>query len=270
MIWCPVRGPSCSSARIAARTSPRPAFGPRAGAGGPGHRRPNGPPKPPGQWPAPSARPKVPAQASLLCLRPCPALWPLPWPPDILATTSWTWPSSSLTLPTTSNRWGSKSPALQLAPGISRSALFSRYDHDISLAYEQPHLKTRYNSIGFGGPAADRRHRRRRCWPRIETLSCLRRAPLPRWHPQALPVRDGGSLGPGAGIQLGQDVRHVHAGRLGGNEELDTDLPVAVPGSQQLQDLKLPAGQPRQRTAPARGQPARGQPGRLDGVLRCL
>ena len=37
MIWYPLRGPSRSRAKIAARTSPRPAFGPRAEPGGPGN-----------------------------------------------------------------------------------------------------------------------------------------------------------------------------------------------------------------------------------------
>src|ERR1035441_8134600 len=53
MIWYPLRGPSRSRARIAARTSPRPAFGPRDEPGGAG-------PQPP-PLPAGAPRPLPPA-----------------------------------------------------------------------------------------------------------------------------------------------------------------------------------------------------------------
>ena len=56
MIWYPLRGASRSRARIAARTSPRPTFGPRNGPGGPGHQAPGGPPKPRAQSGGPFGR----------------------------------------------------------------------------------------------------------------------------------------------------------------------------------------------------------------------
>src|SRR5262249_24409846 len=65
MIWYPLRGPSLSSAKIAARTSPRPAFGPRAPArappANPGGPRPPPPPRPAG----PAGPPPEPARPAL-------------------------------------------------------------------------------------------------------------------------------------------------------------------------------------------------------------
>ena len=72
MIWYPLSGPSRSNARIAARTSPRPAFLPRGGPGGPGGpgpQPPHGPPTPPPQCPGPRRPPQAPghSQEILLC-----------------------------------------------------------------------------------------------------------------------------------------------------------------------------------------------------------
>ncbi len=44
---------------------------------------------------------------------------------------------------------------------------------------------------------------------------------------QAFPVRDGGGLGPACRAELGEDVGHVHAGRLRRDEQHGADLPVA-------------------------------------------
>ena len=53
---------------------------------------------------------------------------------------------------------------------------------------------------------------------------------------------DGG-LGAGRGAQLGEDVRHVHARRLGRDDQGGGDLPVRLPGRDEAEDLELPAGE---------------------------
>ena len=53
----------------------------------------------------------------------------------------------------------------------------------------------------------------------------------------------GRRLSPAAHAQLGQDVRHVHAGGLGRDEQLGGDLRVRPPGGDQAQHLELPGGQ---------------------------
>jgi len=59
-----------------------------------------------------------------------------------------------------------------------------------------------------------------------------------------------GGLGAAADVQLAEDVRHMHAGGLGRDEQLGGDLPVAAPGGQQPEHLEFPAGEPAQRARP--------------------
>src|SRR5262249_6021080 len=66
---------------------------------------------------------------------------------------------------------------------------------------------------------------------------------------QALAVSDRGGLGPARGLQLAQDVGHVHAYGLRRDEQLTADLPVAAPGGEQREHLTLALGQCAQRTA---------------------
>ena len=51
-------------------------------------------------------------------------------------------------------------------------------------------------------------------------------------------------LGPGAGAELGQDARHVHAGRLLADEQALADLAVRAPRGHQGQHLQLASGEP--------------------------
>src|SRR5580693_8579932 len=140
MIWYPVRGPSCSRARIAARTSPRPAFRPRPAPGdpgGPGHQEPHGPPDPP-HWP-PLGPPKPPRTHGPLLP---------PGPAAIQKAALRRWPSISPAQLSASNRPGSKSPTDHLGAGIAAPPFrFARYDRDISTAYVEIPPMTRYDSF---------------------------------------------------------------------------------------------------------------------------
>jgi hypothetical protein len=53
-------------------------------------------------------------------------------------------------------------------------------------------------------------------------------------------VSFGGCLAAAGHAELGQDVRHMHAGGLGGDEELGGDLRVRPPGGDEAQYLGLP------------------------------
>src|SRR5215213_11712754 len=60
---------------------------------------------------------------------------------------------------------------------------------------------------------------------------------------QARPPGDRGGLGATSGAELREDVRDVHAHRLGADEQLPGDLAVAATLSDQAEDLGLPRGQ---------------------------
>ena len=60
---------------------------------------------------------------------------------------------------------------------------------------------------------------------------------------QAEGVRPGGGLAAAGDTQLAEDVGHVHAGRLGRDEQLGGDLPVAAPGRDQAEYLEFAFGQ---------------------------
>src|SRR5690349_16780951 len=62
---------------------------------------------------------------------------------------------------------------------------------------------------------------------------------------EAEAVRLGGRLATAGHAQLAQDVRHVDAGRLGRDEQLAGDLPVAAPGRDQAEHLELAFGEPK-------------------------
>src|SRR5215471_17248895 len=167
MIWYPLRGPSRSRARIAARTSPRPAFWVRAEPGGPGHQPSHGPPKPPRHSLGPLGRPKPGPHG------PPRQLWPRP--PDIVRTAPWTCSSRRPRQLRTSKRGGSKSPAVDPAAGILRPQTSrSRYDHDISSPYNAGRAAARHSALGGatvlpppGAPACwgDRRTDDHACQP---------------------------------------------------------------------------------------------------------
>src|SRR6266496_1381517 len=61
---------------------------------------------------------------------------------------------------------------------------------------------------------------------------------------EAEAVRLGGRLAAAGHAQLAEDVRHVDAGRLGRDEKLAGDLPVAAPGRDQAEHLELALGKP--------------------------
>src|SRR5262245_61821218 len=158
MIWYPLRGPSPSSARIAARTSPRPAFGPRAEPGGPGHQPPQcppnvpgppGPPGPGGHCLVPFERPEPRSHGPPRQPGPCPRLIP--------PTAPWIWLSTRATDPNISKRRGSKSPALEPAIGIlTLPTSRSRYDHDISSAYNPVRPGATHSVCTLMGAPAER------------------------------------------------------------------------------------------------------------------
>jgi len=141
------RGPSRSKAKIAARTSPRPAFGPRGpgGPGGPGHQPPHGPPKPPPQWPFRPPKPRSHAR-------------PRQWPPDAAPMPRRTWPSNSPAHLNTPDRPESTSPAPQAAATIIRLpplTIRSRYIDSVRLACGKVKLsrdETHGFPAGRGGP----------------------------------------------------------------------------------------------------------------------
>src|ERR1017187_5587806 len=66
----------------------------------------------------------------------------------MLPTARWIWLSTSPRQLNAPDRGRSKSPDHQPAVGILRSRHSSRYDHDISTAYDTDCLFTRYNSTG--------------------------------------------------------------------------------------------------------------------------
>src|SRR5216684_2993213 len=72
-------------------------------------------------------------------------------------------------------------------------------------------------------------------------------------------VGRGGGLAPAGRAELAQNVGHVHAGGLHGDEQLAGDLPVAVPGRDEPEHLVL-AGRESQRGPGNRG--VAGAPGR--------
>ena len=55
------------------------------------------------------------------------------------------------------------------------------------------------------------------------------------------------------GVQLREDGGHVVTDGLGGDEQPGCDLGVAVPGTDQAEDLTLAAGQPERPAACGRG-----------------
>src|ERR1700754_3857311 len=55
----------------------------------------------------------------------------------------------------------------------------------------------------------------------------------------------GGRLAAAGHAQLAEDVRHVDAGRLGRDEQLAGDLPVAAPGRDQAEHLEFALGEPK-------------------------
>src|SRR3984885_15432053 len=57
---------------------------------------------------------------------------------------------------------------------------------------------------------------------------------------KAEPVGGGGRLAAAGHTELAEDVGHVHAGGLRGDEQLAGDLPVAVPGRDEPEYLVLP------------------------------
>src|SRR5689334_11206657 len=61
---------------------------------------------------------------------------------------------------------------------------------------------------------------------------------------EAEAVRLGGCLAAAGHAQLAQDVGHVDTGRLGRDEQLAGDLPVAAPGRDQTEHLELAFGEP--------------------------
>jgi len=71
----------------------------------------------------------------------------------------------------------------------------------------------------------------------------------------------GGGLYPAGHAQLAQDAGHVHAGRLGADEQLRADLGIGQPGREQPEHDQLAVGQP----VPGRGR-ARCRP--TDGAER--
>src|SRR5690348_13462802 len=73
-----------------------------------------------------------------------------------------------------------------------------------------------------------------------------------RGQPDPVAVRDRRRLGPAGRTQLRQDVGHVHARGLGGDEQLRGDLPVAAALREQPENLTLPRGQPGQQPRPGR------------------
>ena len=70
---------------------------------------------------------------------------------------------------------------------------------------------------------------------------------------QAEAVRLGGRLAAAGHAQLAEDVRHVDAGRLGRDEQLAGDLPVAAPGRDQAEHLELALREPKPEPAAAPG-----------------
>src|SRR5215467_15900623 len=139
---------------MAARTSPRPAFGPRAAPGGPGgagHQPPHGPLNPPPQCPGPFGPP------NFRCRGPA-----CQGPPDLAQMPRQRWPSRSPPHLNALNRPGSASPAPQAAAVIIRAPPgLSRYDHDISAAYVSLLARSSHNSMrrpGFRPPADTKVH----------------------------------------------------------------------------------------------------------------
>ena len=57
-------------------------------------------------------------------------------------------------------------------------------------------------------------------------------------------MRLGGRLAAAGHAQLAEDVGHVDAGRLGRDEQLAGDFPVAAPGRDQAEHLEFALGQP--------------------------
>ena len=57
-------------------------------------------------------------------------------------------------------------------------------------------------------------------------------------------MRLGGRLAAAGHAQLAEDVGHVDAGRLGRDEQLARDLPVAAPGRDQAEHLEFAFGEP--------------------------
>src|SRR5712691_8491867 len=63
------------------------------------------------------------------------------------------------------------------------------------------------------------------------------------WVDQAQRVRPGRGFAAAADAQLAEDVRHVDARRLGRDEQLGGDLPVAAPGRDEAEHLQLALGE---------------------------
>ena len=61
---------------------------------------------------------------------------------------------------------------------------------------------------------------------------------------KVLPVGHRGGLATRADAELAEDVGHVHAGRLGRDEELGGDVTVAAAGGHQAQHLEFAFGEP--------------------------
>ena len=87
---------------------------------------------------------------------------------------------------------------------------------------------------------------------------------VPHGRDQARGVGQGRGLGAGRGVQLGQDARHVDAGRLGRDEQPGADRAVGGAGGDQAQHLALALGQ---RGVDATGAGTEVRPGR-DGTRR--
>src|ERR1700748_3170877 len=71
---------------------------------------------------------------------------------------------------------------------------------------------------------------------------------------EAEAVRLGGGFAAAGHAQLAQDVGHVDAGRLGRDEQLAGDLPVAAPGRDQAEHLELAFGEPEPESELARAR----------------